>query len=187
MGGQHPRSPTTSPYPLRNRQSRKSQLPLNGSQQRLASRARDHLADVLSASVVVIGIIAARLGVPVLDPVAGLVVSGFILYTGFEVFRSAANELMDTSLSPAIRASVITAVCAVPGIRLSGLAGRTIGDITIVEVHGDVDPSMTAAEAGQIVDAVKARLIAGVDEVNHVVVELNSGIFEPESLRVEQG
>lgn len=149
--------------------------------------ARDHMADVLSGTVVVIGIGAARLGWIWLDPLAGLIVSGFILYTAAEVLVGAVNELMDTSLSPAVRAAVIAEVGQVAGIRMSGVAGRTIGDMTLVEIHGDVDPTLSVAEAGQIIDTVKARLIGRVADVNHVVIELNSCAFEPEALRVDGG
>jgi len=148
--------------------------------------ARDHLADVLSSGVVVVGILAARLGAPLLDPLAGLVVGGFIIYTAAQIFLGAAHELMDTSLAPAVRAEVIAQAGAVQGIRISGVAGRTIGDMTLVEIHADVDPTISVAEAGRIVDEVKSRLIGCIADVSHVVVELNSGVFEPETLRVER-
>ena len=148
--------------------------------------ARDHLADVLSSGVVVVGILAARLGAPLLDPLAGLVVGGFIIYTAAQIFLGAAHELMDTSLAPEVRAEVIAQAGAVQGIRISGIAGRTIGDMTLVEIHADVDPTLSVAEAGRIVDEVKSRLIGCIADVSHVVVELNSGVFEPETLRVER-
>jgi cation diffusion facilitator family transporter len=148
--------------------------------------ARDHLADVLSSGVVVVGILAARLGAPLLDPLAGLVVGGFIIYTAAQIFLGAAHELMDTSLAPEVRAEVIAQAGAVQGIRISGVAGRTIGDMTLVEIHADVDPTISVAEAGRIVDEVKSRLIGCIADVSHVVVELNSGVFEPETLRVER-
>jgi cation diffusion facilitator family transporter len=148
--------------------------------------ARDHQADVLSSGVVVVGILAARLGAPLLDPLAGLIVGGFIIYTAAQIFLGAAHELMDTSLAPEVRAEVIAQAGAVQGIRISGVAGRTIGDMTLVEIHADVDPAISVAEAGRIVDEVKSRLIGCIADVSHVVVELNSGVFEPETLRVER-
>jgi cation diffusion facilitator family transporter len=146
--------------------------------------ARDHLADVVSGTVVIVGIAAARAGWPLLDPLAGLVVAGFILYTAGEVLVGAVNELMDTSLAPDLRAAVIAEAASVPGLRVSGVAGRTIGDVTLVEIHGDVDPTLSVAEAGRIIDAVKERLVDRVGDVSHVVVELNSGVSEPAALRV---
>ncbi len=146
--------------------------------------ARDHVADVMSSGVVIVGIIAARLGAPLLDPLAGLVVGGFILYTAWEVFLSAAHELMETSLPPAIRSAVIAEAGSVPGIQITGIAGRTLGDMMLVEIHAEVDPVMTVGEAGRVIDEVKSRLIGCVADITHVVVELNSGAFEPETLRV---
>ncbi|HCG01554.1 MAG TPA: hypothetical protein DEV93_13530 [Chloroflexi bacterium] len=58
--------------------------------------------------------------------------------------------------------------------------------MTLVEIHADVDPAISVAEAGRIVDEVKSRLIGCIADVSHVVVELNSGVFEPETLRVER-
>jgi divalent metal cation (Fe/Co/Zn/Cd) transporter len=101
-----------------------------------------------------------------------------------EVFLGAAHELMDTSLAADVRAAVIAEVRALDGVNLTGVAGRTIGDITLVEVHADVDPAMSAGQAGAITDEIKRRLIANVPDVNHVVVELNSSEDEPAALRV---
>jgi len=146
--------------------------------------ARDHVADVFSGLVVIVGIGAARAGLSVLDPLAGLVVSGFILYTAFSVFLGAATELMDTSLTPALRAAVIAEIAQIDGVHITGVAGRMIGSETLVELHADVDPTLSVAQAGALVDALKSRLVAHLPEVEHVVVELNSGAEEPEALRV---
>lgn len=146
--------------------------------------ARDHLADVLSGAVVIAGIAAARAGWSLLDPLAGLIVSGFILYTAFQVFLGAATELMDTSLTPSVRAAVIAESARVAGVQLTGIAGRMIGSETLVELHAEVDPNLTVSQAGALVDALKARLVARIPEVEHVVVELNSSAEEPEALQV---
>jgi len=146
--------------------------------------ARDHVADVFSGLVVIVGIGAARAGLSVLDPLAGLVVSGFILYTAFSVFLGAATELMDTSLTPALRAAVIAEIAQIDGVHITGVAGRMIGSETLVELHADVDPTLSVAQAGALVDAFKARLVAHLPEVEHVVVALNSVPGEPVALLV---
>ena len=147
--------------------------------------ARDHLNDVVASAFVVAGILIARLGYPIFDPVAGLLVAGFILYTAVEIFRDAARELMDTSLSAPLAERILCEVEQVAGVRcISGIAGRTLADITLVEIHLDVDPAMTVGEAGRLIDEIKRRVTAAEPEVNHVVVEMNSGMSEPEALAV---
>lgn len=147
--------------------------------------ARDHLTDVLSTSVVIAGIVAARFGARGFDSLAGLIVAGFIIFTAFNVFREAALELMDTSVDAGLRDAICARVATVDGVlAVSGIAGRTMADITLVEVHIDVDPLMTAGEAGRVVDAIKRALIGPLPGVHHVVVEMNSSIDEPQALAV---
>lgn len=147
--------------------------------------ARDHLNDVVASAFVVAGILIARLGYPLFDPLASFLVAGFILYTAVEIFRDAARELMDTSLAAPLAERILCEVVQVPGVRcITGIAGRTLADITLVEIHLDVDPQMTVGEAGLLIDAIKSRVISAEPEVNHVVVEMNSSMYEPEALTV---
>lgn len=149
--------------------------------------ARDHLNDVIASSFVVLGVLIARLGYPLFDPLAGLLVAGFIVFTAFEIFREAARELMDTSLSAPVCDAILARVEKVHGVSaVSGIAGRTLADSTLVEIHIDVDPAMSVADGGRIVDEIKRQLIGRVPGVNHVVVEMNSDMAEPEALQVSQ-
>ncbi len=145
--------------------------------------ARDHLTDVVATAFVIAGILIARAGYPIFDALAGFMVAGFILYTAFEIFRAAAHELMETSLDRELGAFLLHEARHVPGVAaVTGIAGRTLADVTIVEVHIDVDPEMPARELGTVVDAIKRRLISQAPGVKHVVVEANSNLDEPEGL-----
>jgi cation diffusion facilitator family transporter len=145
--------------------------------------AREQLTDALASAVVIVGIAGARMGYPQLDTVGGLLVACFILYTAYEVFFDAAEELMDTSLSPALRSEILASIAGVTHqVRVSGVAGRTLANTTIVEVHIDVDPTMKVGEAAGIADCIKQRLLADVPAVTNVIVEMNSAMDEPHRL-----
>jgi cation diffusion facilitator family transporter len=149
----------------------------------LLAEARDHLVDVVASVLVIVGIALARWGLPWFDAVAGLGVAGFILITAGGILRDAAGELLDTSLSPEQRHRIMAVVEAVPGVvRVPGIAGRTIGYRILVELHVDLDPKLTVAEGAHIVDAIKGGVLAGVDDVRTVVVEINTDQFEPDAL-----
>lgn len=153
--------------------------------QAVSADARDHLTDVVATVFVLAGILAARGGYPLFDVLAGFVVAGFILYTAFEIFRAAARDLMDTSIDAALGAQVVAAVRAVPGVlTVTGIAGRTLADVTLIEVHIEVKPTMPAGEVGRVVDAIKQRLVGRLPGVTHVVVEVNSTMLEPAALAV---
>ena len=124
-----------------------------------------------------------RANYPLFDPLGGFVVAGFILYTAFEILRAAVHELMDTRMDVALATQVAEAVRSVPGVaRVVGMADRTLADVTIIEVHIDVDPAMPAGAVGQLIDAIRQRLIGALPGIGHVVVEVNSSLHEPAAL-----
>jgi cation diffusion facilitator family transporter len=151
----------------------------------LLAEARDHLLDVVSSVLVIVGIALARLGLPWFDALAGLGVAAFILATSAGILRDAASELLDTSLSPEQRQQIIGLVETVTGVvRVRGIAGRTIGHTILVELHVDLDPKLSVGDAAHIVDAIKESVLAGMEDVRTVVVEINTDQFEPEALHL---
>jgi len=151
----------------------------------MATEARDHFIDVIVSAVVIAGIGLARLGATWFDGVAGLCVAGFILITATSLIYNAAQELMDTSLTPEQRQVILCIAEGVDGVRhVQAIAGRTIGHTILVEMHVDVDPAITVAEGARIVDTIKEQVLSHIDEVRTVVVELNTNQFEPEALHL---
>ena len=151
----------------------------------MLTESRDHLIDVIVSGVVIIGIACARLGIIWFDGVAGLCVAGFILATAVSILLSAASELMDTSLAPGQRREIMRIAESVTGVRnVHAIAGRTIGRSILVEMHVDVEPSLTVDEGARIVDTIKERVLSDVADVRTVVVELNTDQFEPEALHL---
>jgi cation diffusion facilitator family transporter len=64
----------------------------------LKALASDHFSDMLSSTGALIAVIGARLGYPLLDPVASLVIALLIIKSAFEVFLISYNVLMATAL-----------------------------------------------------------------------------------------
>ena len=56
-----------------------------------------HRSDALSSVGALIGIAGARLGLPVLDPIASLVICLFIARAAYMIFRDAVNKMVDQS------------------------------------------------------------------------------------------
>jgi divalent metal cation (Fe/Co/Zn/Cd) transporter len=62
---------------------------------------------------------------------------------------------------------------------VSGVAGRSLADSTVVEIHVDLDPEMRVADAARIADDIKQRIMTDVPAVTNVIVEMNSALEEP--------
>ena len=63
----------------------------------LKADAYHHRSDVLSSIAALVGIAGAKMGWTFLDPLAGILVAGFIIKVGTESFHLAYDELMDAA------------------------------------------------------------------------------------------
>ncbi|MDD2806667.1 MAG: cation diffusion facilitator family transporter [Elusimicrobiales bacterium] len=85
--------------------------------------AKDHVNDIMASASAAVGITLALLGYGWVDPLAGAVVSLFILKTGIGILKESAMELMDTVPGKELDAEIREALAGVEGIK------------TVEEVH----------------------------------------------------
>ena len=60
---------------------------------------RHHRSDAYSSAVGLVAILGSYAGIPVLDPLGGVLVSGIVLKQGSGILSSALKELMDHGIS----------------------------------------------------------------------------------------
>lgn len=128
-------------------------------------------SDLLTSSSVLAGLIAVRLGFPLVDPLVALFVAGVIAWTAYTVLREVVSSLTDKiRLQPE---QVRAAVMEIPGIldchdiRTRGLASHVFVDLSI-----HVGPTLSVEEAHQISHRVERSLKKRLREVEDVVVHL---------------
>lgn len=137
----------------------------------LLALAADHRNDIFSALAATIGIIFARMGYQWVDPMAGGVVSIIILFTGVEIIRESAADLMNTlpgkKLTEEIRG------------RLEGMAevldveeihGHRFGLYIVANITIGVSPDLTVAEGDRIATRVEEILVGEIDSMRRVFV-----------------
>lgn len=121
-----------------------------------------YAADLLSNVVVLIGIAsAAFLAAPGLDAAAGLIVAVWLFWGAIGILRGAADNLLDRAAPDADRAAITAAVLADP--RVSGvhqLRTRLVGPVLMIQMHVDLDPTLTLEAAHDIVVAAEQRILA---------------------------
>jgi cation diffusion facilitator family transporter len=79
--------------------------------------AKDHVNDIMASASAAVGIVLALLGYGWVDPLAGAVVSLFILKTGIGILKESAMELMDTVPGKELDAEIRSALAGVEGIK----------------------------------------------------------------------
>jgi len=131
-------------------------------------------SDILTSLSVIGGLIAIRLGFPIIDPLIAVFIAGIIAWTALKVLRGVLASLMDeTRLDPETIRSV---ALSIPGvfhcheIRTRGLPNHIFVDLSI-HVAPDLAVEQAHALSHQVVDALKAKLSGVEDVVVHLEPE----------------
>jgi cation diffusion facilitator family transporter len=129
-------------------------------------------ADVFTSMAVIIALIGIKLGFPIIDPIATLIISIFIGYAAFEIIKDASKILCDTvAIMDSEKISAI--VMGVKGVKACHKI-RTRGrpDDICVDLHVQVDASMNVNEGHNVSYAVEAAVKKNIPEITDVLVHL---------------
>lgn len=114
---------------------------------------------LMNTAVIVAILLTTWTGIGAFDPLFGLGIAAFLLYGARGVGRDALNVLMDRELPSEERARIEALVAAHPGaLGMHDLRTRSTGVGAFVELHLELDPSLTVAAAHDITDRIEAKL-----------------------------
>jgi cation diffusion facilitator family transporter len=143
---------------------------------------RAHYASDLFSNLAALAGIAAStwLGIQGLDGAAALLIAGLLLWGAISVFREAAVQLMDQELPAADRARIVELVTQDP--RLSDvhqLRTRASGPYVHMQMHVDLEPLLTLADAHQVIVEAERRLLAAFPMADILIHPDPRGLAEP--------
>ena len=138
----------------------------------ILATASDHLTDILTSGVVLIGILGARLAMPQADPIAGVLVGVWILYQAVRVVLDGIGQLIGRAASIETEREVIDAIIAVPGVvGIDKVVMEHVGPRLRVDVHVYADGAMPLESAHQLSHAVR-EAVQALDAVDHAFVHV---------------
>lgn len=121
--------------------------------------ASDHLNDIFAAAGVMVGIVFARLGYGWVDPLAGALVSVFILRTGIEILQDGASSLMDIAPTDEIVEEVIAQVEQIPEIKdIESIYSHRFGPYYTLNITIALEGDLTMNEGDLIADRLEESL-----------------------------
>ncbi|MDL2252016.1 cation diffusion facilitator family transporter [Odoribacter sp. OttesenSCG-928-J03] len=151
--------------------------------QSLLANAWHHRSDAFSSLGTALGIGGAILlgdNWRILDPIAAVVVSVFILKVAVELILPALNELLEKSLPPEVEEEILAIVKEVPEIRSSSdLCTRCIGNVYAIEIKVGIDGYMPVWRAHELTEVLERKLRAKYGKSTHI----NLHIEPTESIR----
>lgn len=140
----------------------------------LMADAWHHRSDALSSIGSFAGILGARLGFPVLDPVASVVICLFIEKAALDIFRDAVDKMVDKSCSDEVIESMREVILNVPDVEgIDEIKTRLFGSKIYVEVEILMDGSKTLYESHERAEEVHLQIEKKFPEVKHCTVHVN--------------
>ena len=146
------------------------------SSQAVSAEGWHHRSDAFSSIPVLIGTSAAVIGGgrwTLLDPLAALVVAGFILVAAIAVLRETWPEMLDASVSEETISRLKDVARAVPGVLdVEATRGRRSGLGLLVELHVEVAPSASVEEGHRVAQRVRDALLTSEERVADAVIHI---------------
>ncbi len=140
----------------------------------LMADAWHHRSDAFSSVGALIGIAGARLGFPVMDSAASLVIFVFIAKAAFDIFKDAVDKMVDHSCDEETERQIYD--CVMENERVLGidlLQTRIFGNKIYVDVEIQVDGLYSLQEAHEIAELVHERIEQEFRKVKHIMVHVN--------------
>jgi cation diffusion facilitator family transporter len=125
----------------------------------IQASARDNLADVMTSGAALLGVLGSRFLHPLLDPVAGIVVSLWIFRATWEVLYENVGYLTGRGAPQETTARIVEVASSVPGVLgVHQVIADHVGPELRVDMHIDVDGEITLHQAHAIADQVETRV-----------------------------
>jgi cation diffusion facilitator family transporter len=140
----------------------------------LKAEAWHHRSDALSSIGSFAGVLGARLGVPILDPIASIVICLFIFKVAYGIFHESIDRLVDRACDPDTVAAMRETMQRTPGVvRVDDIKTRLFGSRTYVDAEIAVDGALPLRDAHVIAEAVHHELERDYPDVKHCTVHVN--------------
>lgn len=140
----------------------------------LMADAWHHRSDALSSIGAFVGILGARLGFPILDPLASVGICILIAKAAIDIFKDAIDKMVDRSCDEETVSKMREAVMEVSGVeRVDVLRTRLFGSKMYVDVEIAVNDDMPLKEAHAIAEKVHRTIERTFGDVKHCMVHVN--------------
>ena len=137
----------------------------------LTSDALHTRADILTSSSVIVTLVGIKLGYPILDSIASLLIAIFIAYAGVDILKESSRVLSD---GVAIRIYEIErVVLSIKGVKeCHQIRSRGRPDDIHIDLHVLVDPNMDVHKAHHLSYAIENKIKRDIRGVTDVVVHM---------------
>lgn len=140
----------------------------------LKADAWHHRSDALSSIGSFIGVLGARLGLPILDPIASIIICLVIIKVSYDILKDSIYKLIDVSCDEETLNKIKEIVLQQEGvIKIDLIKTRLFGSRIYVDVEICADGKQTLEEAHNIAQKVHDEIERQIPMVKHCMVHVN--------------
>lgn len=144
----------------------------------LRSDAWHHRTDAFSSIAALIGILGARFGYLILDPLAGTIVSIIVVKISIDLIISSVDDLMDVSLDSEIMNKLINNIEDLSKVKkVTVIRGRKHGSKVYIDIRICVNPKLTVLEGHDIGKDVEELIKDKIINIKEVLVHVDPCLY----------
>jgi cation diffusion facilitator family transporter len=140
----------------------------------LMADAWHHRSDALSSVGSFAGILFARLGFPVMDPIASVIISVCIVKAALDIFKDGLDKMVDHSCNEETEQVMRAVVEQIPGVQgIDDFKTRLFGAKIYVDMEILADGNLRLSEAHEIAEQVHHAIEKSFPDCKHCMVHVN--------------
>mgnify|MGYP000658206473 FL=1 len=133
-----------------------------------------HRSDALSSVGALIGIGGARLGFPIMEPLASVVICIFIEKAAFDIFKDAIDKMVDKACDEQTEEALRNCALNTKGVeRVDLLKTRIFGNKVYVEMEIGADENLSLKDSHAIAENVHDAIEQGWPKIKHILIHVN--------------
>lgn len=140
----------------------------------LMADAWHHRSDAFSSIGALVGIAGARMGFPIMDSIASLVIFVFIAKAAYDIFMDAMNKMVDRSGDEQTEKEIHDIVASHDEVlRIDLLQSRVFGNKIYVDLEIGLNGTYTLEKAHDIAEDIHEDIERDLPKVKHVMIHVN--------------
>lgn len=145
--------------------------------------AKHSWLDAIASLGALLGLVAVHFGVRVADPIAGFVITAFIVRVGYSVTTDVLDHLMD-GVEPEYLETAERAAGEIPGLTVTAVRGRWLGRSLHLDIDVALDDNTSLIQVDTLIDRVRSVVLLAIEAASSVTVNAHAiGADDPEALR----
>ncbi len=142
----------------------------------LVANAWHHRSDAWASATAAVGLAVVTFGGArwaFVDHITALILAAFLVVLAAKILWNSGNELMDRAPDSGTLGAIKEAVAQTTGVRsFHAVRARRVGDMVEMDVHIQVDPTLTVSKGHDIARSVRSRVVAQNPKVSQVIVHI---------------